>query len=421
MKFKNLFTLFLLAGCSTTPLNRSSSQLNILWVPDSETHREPANTQQDAISFYRNSIQRAQVWFPPDMNHFSIEKSDYPTAQGLSYHPGEEIICRFDASVTAEKKKASGKTRKFWCNIDNYDKIVKIKYFPSNPDDNKEVFSGAVSTRLFRALGFMANRAYSVSVNCPNCPDNPWDVDNKNQKMRVKPFSPALIEFKPAGKSIIGEKEGWPWPDLDLIDPSLPSAIQETMKTHRGALRLLAAFVQHSDNKTEQQSLICLDSIKTVEGKQFCDKPVMYVHDLGATWGGGGKFSTNAAKMSFNDFVDQCMWDNADSNPIANLNTSLSGSFGDKQLKSISENSRQFLLGLMKEFASQPVRVRQLFEVAQLDKMHELKNEKITIDHWVTAFNIKLNELNAKTCFKDQRKKLKEAAKKGLPYAVSLN
>ena len=46
---------------------------------------------------------------------------------------------------------------------------------------------------------------------------------------------------------------GWKWPELDLIDPEAgPEA-----RTQRDALKLLAAFVQHTDSKAAQQQLVC--------------------------------------------------------------------------------------------------------------------------------------------------------------------
>ncbi len=415
-------SFLIVAGCTSKPVEINSNPMtSIEWVSEDAADRSPANVTPDDLQLYNTSIGRAAVWFQPDMNRFDILRSDYREADGPFYALNENLDCVLDAAVTAEKKKTSGKTAKFWCYLSGQDKVSKIKYFPQRPSENREVFAAIVTTRLFRALGFMANRNYSVTVNCPNCTEHPWgDVGKKDAKPRTTPFTPALIEFKPKGKDIKGQKEGWPWRDLDVIDTSLPSNVQETMRTHRGALKLLSIFVQHSDNKPEQQNIICLDKIKKTDGKSTCDRPLMYIHDLGATLGGGGIFTSSSAKMHFGGFADTCMWKDEKKNPRPNLKSSMAGSFDGKQIDSIEENSRLFLVSLMTEFASRPERVRSLFEVAQISKMHELSNEKITTDHWVSAFNIKVNELKNKTCYKDQRKQLKEAAKKGLPYTVNL-
>ena len=71
----------------------------------------------------------------------------------------------------------------------------------------------------------------------------------------VSRFEIAAIERKLKGKDIaVNKQEGWKWAELDLVDPAAGGA----PRAQRDALKLMAVFLQHTDNKTEQQRLVCL-------------------------------------------------------------------------------------------------------------------------------------------------------------------
>jgi hypothetical protein len=94
--------------------------------------------------------------------------------------------------------------------------VVKVRY----GDDNGEVYAGAATTRLLWALGFGADALYPVHVICRHCPPTIDGQDLKDGRMR---FEVAAIERPYAGHKIEaeGEDDGWPWKDLDLLQPGV--------------------------------------------------------------------------------------------------------------------------------------------------------------------------------------------------------
>jgi hypothetical protein len=88
---------------------------------------------------------------------------------------------------------------------------------------------------------------------------DPWAKRDKVDSERV--LDPAAIERKPRAHEMKGEYEGgWTWPDLELVDEQQGGAPKE----QRDVLKLLAVFLQHTDNKAEnERSCACLEARRT--------------------------------------------------------------------------------------------------------------------------------------------------------------
>ena len=185
-------------------------------------------------------IARAQVW----------EATDIPSMD-LKTGPKGEKAFALAAPVTCTyvNKTLPGKTPKFDCRIEP-DNDVKVKYGGTN----SEVYGEVVATRLLWALGFGADRQYSVRVVCRGCPASFGGVARSPQD---SVFDPAMIERKmPA--AAFEPNDGWSWDELNLVDEAAGGAT----RAQRHALTLLAVVMQHGDNKSEQQRLICRDQPK---------------------------------------------------------------------------------------------------------------------------------------------------------------
>jgi hypothetical protein len=72
-----------------------------------------------------------------------------------------------------------------------------------------------------------------------------------------------------------GEREGWGWWELKEVDA--PPADLD-------ALRLVAVFLAHWDNKEDNQRLVCMDPGPRAADRP-CDDPLLMIQDLGATFG----------------------------------------------------------------------------------------------------------------------------------------
>ena len=199
-------------------------------------------------------------------------------------HFNDKVTCDF----TTPGSKMGGKTPKFACQITGVESTdgqiqtltpemkeepVKVKF---GATDN-EVYAEIVATRLMWVLGYYSDAWFPVRVECHNCPKN---VITGSGPTATRTFAPANIVRKfswhkmtEAGK----DDEGWSWKELDTVN-GRPTY-------ERDGLKLLAAFMQHSDNKPPQQRLTChkadVDN-KTQPPTTTCDKSVMLVQDVGA-------------------------------------------------------------------------------------------------------------------------------------------
>ena len=169
-----------------------------------------------------------------------------------------------------------GSTPKFDCELPNGDK-VKVKY----GRDNAEIYAEVAASRLLNTLGFPADRMYVVkSVRCYGCPEDPHvgmqclneggelDACFRNLDYNVyHDFDYAVIERGVKGRRIETETtSGWTWFELEKIDPAAGGASRAQVD----ALRLLAIFLGHWDNKNKNQRLLCLSSRRQVPMRSPC-------------------------------------------------------------------------------------------------------------------------------------------------------
>src|SRR5215471_6892901 len=184
-----------------------------------------------------DALKRAQVWSPGDVSAKDMiagpERKD-------GFTSGDTIACKYVG------KKMTGRSPKFTCVIPPHDE-VKVKY----GSDNGEVYGEVAATRLLWALGFPADRMYPVQVICHHCPAG---LGGRKIDDSTYEFDVAAIERKLPGHAVVLEnREGWTWPELDQISEAEDGA----PKAHRDALKLLAAMLQHTDSKSDQQRLLC--------------------------------------------------------------------------------------------------------------------------------------------------------------------
>ncbi len=308
----------------------------------------------------------------------------------------ENVECIYNDERTQRSKKTSGFTPKFYCDlkytkttndgIENKTKTIKIKY------DNGEAYSEMAATRLMWALGFKADKMYSVKkLTCLGCPDgNPWRNqetyslskfgDNQvvfENVVAEQKFDAEEIEMNPATNIAYNESKGFDMgtlfngflrQDIERL-PREDQDIAIKRKTQREALRLLAVFLQHGDNKSAQQRLAC----KLKDGSEDkssitiddCKEGKLYalIQDVGATFGIGSwtipenpimnfftsipsKVILESAKMNADGWNQSPFWNDA-ATCRANLNSAHTEKMDDPI---ISEEGRQFLATLLSGF-----------------------------------------------------------------------
>ena len=326
----------------------------------------------------REAIRRASVWSPTD-----IPKVD------LKAGPKAEGAFAFDELVTCEyiEKDLSGHSPKFVCETSPGER-VKVKY----GQRNAEVFGEVLATRLFWALGFAADRMYPVRVRCHSCPHDP--KQSPETAFDVAVFDLAAIERKLPGRAMeTSPDSGWKWSDLEDIGPdAAPGA-----RAQRDALKLLAAFVQHTDSKAANQRLFCPEGQEI--GRTGCRTPVLMVQDLGLTFGRGALLNRNENSVSLENWTRVPVWKDRGA-CVAQLEGSFTGSLSNPR---ISETGRAFLASLLVQLTDS--QLRDLFENARVkhrsadpSRDPEKDGALASVDEWVNAFKLKRAQILDRRC-----------------------
>jgi hypothetical protein len=333
--------------------------------------RKAPLTQAARLAF----IQKANVWAPTNVPQMDLRAGPQGTG---AFQPDQSVTCDY------VKAKLPGTSRKFDCDVGDGD-VVKVRY----GSDNGKVEGAVLASRLLWALGFGADRLYPVRVTCRGCSADPWTKRDRVAGEQV--FDPAAIERKPHGHEMKGEyKGGWTWPELELVDEQQGGA----PKAQRDALKLLAVFLQHTDNKAENERLVCLPG--GAKHADACDQPFMMMHDVGLTFGHANFANrTNTGGVNFDEWSTTPIWRDAKA-CIGHMSESFTGTLGNPK---ISEAGRQFLADLLVKLTDR--QLSDLFDVARVDRRSRKpgSNEPpATVDEWVTAFKRKRDEVVTNRC-----------------------
>jgi len=221
------------------------------------------------------ALKHAEVWRIPERADLSANPPD-PTGV-LSQ---ERVECRFLA------RGVDGTSPKFDCLLRNGD-IVKVKY-----GRNPEVHAEAAASRLLTALGFGADNNYLIEhLRCYGCPRFPFqttivlgfagigDLLERTGEHLYTDFNWVAVERRFGGRPIIGDdQKGWGWSELPK------DATPGASRAELDALRLMAVFLVHWDNKASNQRLVCL-SEQDGDPHKPCPQPFAIIQDLGSTFG----------------------------------------------------------------------------------------------------------------------------------------
>ena len=210
---------------------------------------------------------------------FDPSKIDFAADPNAGVVDPQLTVCKY------EPDDISGTTPKFDCILENGEK-VKVKY-----GFTKEIPSEIAATRLLDVLGFGADKVSQVErVRCYGCPFQPfhmrslWELvgiaefmDKRLDYSGYRDFDDVSVERNLDGEAIeVGNERGWAFYELKQIDPAQGGATRAEVD----ALRLMAVFLHHWDNKTSNQRLICIDS-KSAD----CKHPLAMIQDVGSEFG----------------------------------------------------------------------------------------------------------------------------------------
>jgi hypothetical protein len=323
----------------------------------------------------------------------------------LTVGPGDPYAAGFETTVSCdfieprkERVPAAGTTPKFFCALRHVHAQVdvKIKY----GRNNREIYGEVLGSRLFWALGVAVDRDYPVRVRCHDCPEDPWrayrDFPARDSSPRkTREIDDAVMQrLYPAAVIESHDDEGWSFDELDRVDEAAGGAPRAEVD----ALRLLAAFVAHGDDKPENQRLVCRFDAIDAHGR--CVRPRLLVADLGSTFGRGASrvfgLIDRDARPSFAAWSSLPLWQDK---AACRVHFTARASQSDPI---VSEAGRRFLAERLSALSDRQIRA--LFTVARVEDMGETttgsdgKRRAVTVDDWVGAFVRRRAELVDNRC-----------------------
>ena len=352
-----LLTLAAAAGCTAPPVA-------------GEAGGAPAAIRGEALA-------SARVWQAPATPVAHANLRDNPP--GAAFSPDEDLACRFT------RREVGGTTPKFYCELPGGE-VVKIKYGAGNPELPAEV----AATRLLTALGFWSDQMFVVrSVRCEGCPAFPFKALRCAQSTGLESlcyagassdstvtFPFAVVERRLDGRIIeASEDQGWGWYELSSVD----AARGGSTRAEVDALRLMAVFLAHWDNKAANQRLVCPEGADRPDGG--CDRPLAIMQDLGATFG--------PLKMDLHHWRTGRIWKDAASCTVSMEQMPWGGAtFPERR---ISEDGRQLLLGLLAQLSDG--QLRDLFEGSRGTAVSQFNAEAASVAAWVEAFKSRVQQI----------------------------
>ena len=348
-------------------------------------------------------LQNASTWYKEKSDKRNLLEGQKQNKRWKKFTFNQTVRCSFQEPIIGDKP--GGKTPKFWC-VDDLGNSFKVKYQQGQDFGYHGVHGEILATRLFWALGFPADAVYPVKVKCRNCPERPWEYikafysnkTNELKKPRVQELEidNAIIEFKfPYDKIEITKSQGWSWSEFKTL-----SKENKELAIQKESLALLASFIQHADNKAEQQRLVCMD--KDRKKNEPCEKPMLMIQDLGFSFGQGHvENEKTKGTASLEGFKNAPIWSNQEQ-CITKVNYYYTGEAIEIK---VSEKARQFLVEKLEKLTDNDL--IHLFVAARLDLRKDEKNNSLSeedikqnaiILDWVNAFKERVKKLSEHRC-----------------------
>jgi hypothetical protein len=333
-------------------------------------------TPQRAKHLRDDALRRARVWRRTDVAATDFGANPPDPSETLS---AEVVSCRFLSGSVG------GTTPKFNCVLRDGE-VVKVKY-----GRNAEIPAEAAATRLLAGLGFGADRIYIVPrLRCYGCPPLPFHTSRVFGLVRADGVPELLgpdtraaeyqwvgVERRMEGHPIEADgSDGWAWFEL-ATDPERGGANQAEID----ALRLVASFLVHWDNKAENQRLVCADRAGRVD--EPCPHPFAIIQDLGASFG--------PHKVDLDGWRQSRVWSDRAACRVSMRHLPFLGAtFPDT---AISESGRRLLAGLLGAMSER--QIAELFRGARFGPFEQGRWFGPSADEraWVAAFQDKVRQI----------------------------
>ena len=319
----------------------------------------------DAAARRAAILRRAGILLPDD-----VEPSHVALAP-----PDGTLECRYLA------KEADGTSAKFDCALAD-GRTIKVKY-----GRNPEIHAETLATTLLSALGYATDRVEVVPrVRCYGCPRFPFATMQLLQFLGARDvlaphgfergytdFEWSAVEHRfPAPAIETSTQTGWAWFELEDSEAS-PADV--------GALRLLAVFLAHWDNKADNQRLVCLDPVAAEERVNDCARPLLMIQDLGSTFG--------PTKLNVATWKREPVWkDRARCLVTMRHLPYRGGTFGDAQIPEAGRAQLAARLASVPDSA-----LRQMLWTSRVPEFQSSTDDARDVESWVRAFSSRVHQI----------------------------
>jgi hypothetical protein len=176
-------------------------------------------------------------------------------------------------------------------------------------------------------------------------------------------FRNVSVERNLDGEAIeVGNERGWAFYELGKIDPSRGGATHAEVD----ALRLMAIFLHHWDNKSSNQRLTCADA-KTAD----CNHPLAMIQDVGSEFG--------PKKMQIDNWRSKPVWHDSEKCVVSMKGMPYNG--GTFEDVAISEGGRRLLGDRLRQLSAHQIET--LFRAAGLED----------VPAWTAAFQDRVRQI----------------------------
>lgn len=274
----------------------------------------------------------------------------------------------------------SGTTAKFNCVLDG-GAVIKVKY-GRNPEIQGEV----AGTRLLRALGFPADDVAIVPrLRCYGCPRDPFvTVVASGWTYTRDLLGPAGFDNGYTDFEWVSIERRFPAPAIET-DTTKGWAFWEVRnstinRADLDELRLLAIFLAHWDNKSENQRLVCLDGPAPTPAPD-CVRPLAMIQDLGATFG--------PTKVNIGSWSTVPVWADRETCRVSMRALPWHGGTFPDVL--ISEAGRRQLADGLQALSDD--QLRDLFRTARFPEFQTATDDARDLEQWVGVFKSRVSQI----------------------------
>jgi hypothetical protein len=437
----------ILISCFLVACTSATAQTNVCEVPDQmKAEQKLPCVRAGRIMLEQPTLTPAQITNGPDFDPAEPEKSRFAyfteadnifcyfrphyafmsikgesmkfqcwhlNSDGALFSPKGDIIHLDTVKVVIDDGKTGEKSASLYAGNDANNEHpmkvdhFKVKYlkppFPNHDTRYNEVFTEVAASRIMWVLGFPADHVYPVgSAACIGCSADPFGNNLKENKASLKDvpvvFKVVSAERETPWDAIDPEgDETWSWGDAAKFYTDGTWTHQQ--KVEYDAYRLALGLFYYHNAIAQQNRVACAGwAPKAVGQPKVCQRPMIFVQDLGSTFGkakGGLEvFGTNP-RGSFSDWESQTVFSNAGN---CELRATMDG---DKQ---VLKEAQDLMIERLARLDAPTVKTIfrtarfQMMDQKQLRKLRESGSqnaEEAALDAWTNTFLKRIEEIRS--------------------------